>query len=342
MADELTGAAAATPIPIRIVGPPPIERNFLDFYHPARLCLPSQVINHEAIYSHENQMYISDLNQFEITCNPQFQEGISIRSATPITVLTSDGTPLSGYGLIYPSQRHLPPNEQKWLVNFTPNASCVESELLTFKKISEHLAVNVLMTNYRGVGGSLRAPKQQVTTADDMILDGFATISHLLSKGIPANNIVAIGFSIGGAIATYAAAKFPGLNLGVINSFHKLSAVPLHKFRNSDLARVSSVLSLMAWHLIELSVLSQFGELDSGKAISGVTGKIIISQATKDPIIEPGVQLIRKIPAHLNPIILGHDADRHIFNIGDASNPNAAEFVKHLNDIFTQMMITSP
>lgn len=135
-------------------------------------------------------------------------------NAEQVTVETEDGVEID-------TVKIKNGKSDKWIVYFCPNASCYEVQLDELKKISDLTGANVYTGNYRGVMRS----KGGIRSTHDMILDGKAMVQKLISEGVPPENILIQGWSIGGGVATEVAANFPKAHLCNLSSFGSLSSV---------------------------------------------------------------------------------------------------------------------
>ena len=72
-----------------------------------------------------------------------------------------------------------------------------EDVLYTASTVSKFNARRMLVTNYRGYGGSTGKPGQEA-----LYKDGLATYEHALSKGVRADQIVVMGRSLGSGVAS--------------------------------------------------------------------------------------------------------------------------------------------
>jgi len=121
--------------------------------------------------------------------------------AEQVTVRTADDVDLDTLSIEHIKQKKKA-SEQKWIVYFLGNAMCYEQALEQIKIMSERTGASILTGNYRGVMRSQGA----ATSSHDLILDGEAMVQYLLNKGVPPENILLHGLSLGGAVATEVAA----------------------------------------------------------------------------------------------------------------------------------------
>ncbi len=111
-------------------------------------------------------------------------------------------------------------SDQKWIILVNGNADHYENKLDFVKGYGQEVGANVLVFNYRGVGRSEKEPVK----ADDLVQDLDTCFQFLQSKGIKDENIVLHGYSLGGGVATQAAALHPAAGLINQNSFSSLSS----------------------------------------------------------------------------------------------------------------------
>lgn len=132
-----------------------------------------------------------------------------------VKVTTADGVELDTLMRQNANQLNLPAAQQKWIVFFNPNAASYEDLIEELKEISVRTGANVYTGNYRGVMES----KGRANSTHDMILDGEAMVQKLLASGVPSENILLHGWSIGGGVATEVAAlhQEPGHEMHLCN-----------------------------------------------------------------------------------------------------------------------------
>lgn len=171
---------------------------------------------------------ISEINQI----NNFRKHFISHDNIERIAIQTSDGVEID-------TVKIKNDKSDKWIVYFCPNAACYEQHLAELEEISERTGANVYTGNYRGVMCS----KGRIQSTNDMVLDGKAMVEKLLSEGVPQENILIHGLSIGGGVATEVASNYPKVHLCSDRSFgslvHFLDAqVPII---GSMLGRIASI-----------------------------------------------------------------------------------------------------
>jgi hypothetical protein len=179
-----------------------------------------------------------------------------------------DGAVVNGMGIFQDKEekkefREGKAQNQRWLIYFNGNMQNYESGLYDFQSTGKNFNVNMLVFNYRGVGNSIGYP----TTAADLIADGQACVSYLLSKGVPEENILVDGFSLGGGIGTQVASLYEKIGLKNFNSFGslaKLAAVYVNR------PIVEKIIPAIGWELdsvkafekIQTSTLFVFNKQD--------------------------------------------------------------------------------
>jgi hypothetical protein len=168
-------------------------------------------------------------------------------NAEQLTIRTADGIDLDTLIINNANQNNFPIDQQKWIVFFQGNGACYENNLTQQKLLSDHTSASILTGNYRGVMRS----KGSATSAHDIVLDGEAMVQYLLNKGVPSNNILIHGWSLGGAVATEVASYHQQLgnemNLCNDRSFSTLSDVVKSMFPNVFGFIISQILFSANW-----------------------------------------------------------------------------------------------
>lgn len=118
-------------------------------------------------------------------------------NAHQVKVTTADGVEIDTMMIQNDHQINLPTHEQKWIVFFHGNDMCYEESLNDFKELSKRTGASVYTGNYRGVMSSKGSP----SSSHDLVLDGEAMVQKLLAAGVPSENILLHGWSIGGGVA---------------------------------------------------------------------------------------------------------------------------------------------
>jgi hypothetical protein len=135
--------------------------------------------------------------------------------ASQILVITADGIEIDTLAIQNEDQLTKEPKDQKWIVFFVGNDSCYEQLLHYYKTISESTGANIYSGNYRGVMESKGAPN----STHDLVLDGEAMVQKLLADGVPPENILIHGWSLGGGVATEVSSyhQEKGHEMGIVN-----------------------------------------------------------------------------------------------------------------------------
>jgi fermentation-respiration switch protein FrsA (DUF1100 family) len=124
-----------------------------------------------------------------------------------VTLATDDGYWLHGW--------YLPADaRQLTVLFFHGNAGNVSNRLDTLR-LFHQLGLNTLIIDYRGYGRSEGAPSEPGT-----YLDAAAAWRYLVeARGVPRNDIVVFGRSLGAAVATWLAASYPPRALVIESAF---------------------------------------------------------------------------------------------------------------------------
>lgn len=126
-----------------------------------------------------------------------------------VTMTTPDGVKLDG---VHICQNDHP--DAKTIVFCNPNAASYEDfyplmrdqELREGYRDSSGQLYNYLFFNYRGVGTSEGSPDPE-----GLLIDGYTAVHTVEQQlGVPRNNIIVHGWSLGGAVGAYAAAQHQG------------------------------------------------------------------------------------------------------------------------------------
>lgn len=159
--------------------------------------------------------------------------GIEEHGWESVEVTTADGLALDVYMHIDHRQLDLKAADQTWVVQFLGNGAHYEMILDDAVEVGHTLGRNSLVFNLRGVGRSEGLP----IVERDLLADGRACLQYLHQGGVPSKNILLMGHSLGGAIATLLHAE-PSFQGHLVNdrSFSSLPAVPLALFHNPKVA----------------------------------------------------------------------------------------------------------
>lgn len=147
--------------------------------------------------------------------------------------------------------------DQKWIIHFNGNMQFYEDNLFDSQYHGKNHDANVLVFNYRGVGESKGSPLK----ADDLIADGEACVKYLLSKGVPEENILIQGFSLGGGIGIQVASLHEKIGLENGSSFSTLSQAASALVNSSF---VGKILIALDW---ELDSVSAYEKIKTNKWI---------------------------------------------------------------------------
>lgn len=204
----------------------------------------------------------------------QFQKNNFLRlmtdTAHEFDLKMEDGATINGIGIFQDKEgkKEFCENKAKnqtWVVHFNGNMQFYENSLYNSLSTGKNLEVNLLVFNYRGVGESQGNP----ITTQDLIADGEACIKYLLSKGVPEENILIDGLSLGGGVGTQVASLHERIRLINLNSFSSLSQIVSVHF-NSIFGKI---LISLGW------------ELDSIKAFEKIKADKLIVYHKKDAIM---------------------------------------------------------
>jgi fermentation-respiration switch protein FrsA (DUF1100 family) len=148
-------------------------------------------------------VHVPNLPGRKLTATPT-QIGLTYQS---VSFSTEDGVTLHGWFL--PAQQ-----SSKTLLFFHGNAGNI-SHRLTSLAIFNGLGLNILIFDYRGYGRSAGKPSEQ-----GLYRDAQAALNYLQNKrGIVLEETIFFGRSLGGAVATWLAARHPPRALIIESSF---------------------------------------------------------------------------------------------------------------------------
>ena len=133
---------------------------------------------------------------------------------------SADGSHLHGWYLRHP--------DPEWVVLYCHgNAGNVTHRADILKKVQEHLDASILIFDYQGYGRSEGAPSERAA-----LDDARAARAWLAAReGIPEDEIVIMGRSLGGAVAVDLAAKDGAKALVVESSFTSVPEMAKHLYR---------------------------------------------------------------------------------------------------------------
>jgi pimeloyl-ACP methyl ester carboxylesterase len=131
---------------------------------------------------------------------------------------TPDGLSLHGW--------YIPGPDTLTLVWFHGNAGNISTRLATIADVRMNLGYNIFIFDYRGYGLSSGKPSEEGTYSDSD-----AVMAYLLSsKNLEPSQTVLWGHSLGCAIATEVATKYPTRALILQSGFTSIPAMSSHKY----------------------------------------------------------------------------------------------------------------
>lgn len=172
-----------------------------------------------------------------------------------VTLVTDDGYRLHGW--------YLPADaRQPTVLFFHGNAGNVSHRLDTLR-LFHRLGLNTLIIDYRGYGRSEGAPSEPGT-----YLDATAAWRYLVDdRGVPCEDIVVFGRSLGAAVATWLAARYPPRALVLESAF---TSVP-------DLAA-------KLYPFLPVRLLSRY-QYNNRSWIAQITRPVLVVHSVADEII---------------------------------------------------------
>lgn len=224
------------------------------------------------------------------------QEVVESLHATALRILSTLPAEKTGTAVLFQRDAHIQlsgisitttapceEKKQKWIVFFLPNGFLWEQQLHKLIQLSSIFKpedqVNIISYNYRGRGLSTGSPHSE----EEILQDGQAIVKDLLQRGILPENILLHGFSLGGGIATYVAARFAdeGISLALCNerSFSSIPAVLKNR-----LPVIGALFGKLA--------LEHGWTLDCSKVVLRLTGKVLVLSHLQDELILPPAQFI--------------------------------------------------
>ncbi|MBS0287716.1 MAG: hypothetical protein JSR17_10490 [Proteobacteria bacterium] len=144
--------------------------------------------------------------------------------------------------------------DKKYIIYFNGNATYALQTADEMKRDAALHQCTVINFDYPGVGES----EGKTVIAKDMVNAGYAQVKRLIDMGVPAENIILKGQSIGGAVATMVAGKCHenGEPVGVINqrSFAKMSRVVKEILGGGKLGSIGSgIIQGLGWGMDALA-----------------------------------------------------------------------------------------
>jgi pimeloyl-ACP methyl ester carboxylesterase len=134
-----------------------------------------------------------------------------------IRIATADGLTLRAFHR--PTRSGLPT-----LIFFHGNGSDIEGGEYATRALAVQ-GYGILLPEYRGYGGNPGAPTEQ-----GLYRDGDAAVAWLMTRGVPADRIVAIGNSLGSGVATEMAVRHRFAGLVLVSGFASLPRVTLEHY----------------------------------------------------------------------------------------------------------------
>lgn len=116
-----------------------------------------------------------------------------------VKVTTEDHITLDGVEIHFEGEKK-ERQEQIWHVFYNPNTATYEMSMESFLEQGQGLGHNFLLINYRGTGDS---EKKNPSCFGDLVKDGTAAVEYLIASGVPKENIIIEGLSLGGAVAIH-------------------------------------------------------------------------------------------------------------------------------------------
>lgn len=203
--------------------------------------------------------------------------------ATQNTIEAADQTKLDTVAIENSMMQQKPPSEQKWVIFNPGNAMCYEEILDAIKELSDATGASYLLGNYRGVMRSKGAPE----VAHDLVLDGEAMVQYLLQKGVPKENILIHGISLGGGVGTAVAANHQGETTGI------------HLFNDRSFSSLTDAIKGLIPNIfgkIGASLASPAGwQLDSVANYEKIKGKKVLLHAKGDGVIRYSYSLYKGV-----------------------------------------------
>lgn len=170
------------------------------------------------------------------------------------TVRTADGESLAAWWIPHPQPRCS-------VIHFHGNAGNRSGRLADAERF-HHLGCNVLMTDYRGYGGSTGSPSEAGT-----YLDTEAMWDAALEAGAEPASTLVFGRSLGGPNAAYLASQRPAGGLILESTFESLPAL-------TD--------DLFGWLSLHALVRNEY---PTAKHLAAFEGPVLILHSTEDDLI---------------------------------------------------------
>jgi pimeloyl-ACP methyl ester carboxylesterase len=195
---------------------------------------------------------------YQLHDNFFIKENANLYDFQRIKILTHDGAKLDTLEI---KQKQ---GYKKYVIYFNTKATCYEHRLSESRELIHDLQMlgcNMVCFNYRGVSQSTGS----VNAIADLVVDGIAQVDRLLALGVPAEEIILHGRSLGGTIALHVAAHYMklGIQLHVFNIFGFSNVTNILMDR---VAESSFLVRLMNWATIKLGLCATKFEINSTSA----------------------------------------------------------------------------
>lgn len=139
-----------------------------------------------------------------------------LKNYKEVSFTSFDGVTLTGWWIEHPDKNP----ERPILLYCHGNADCV-SQLAQVSKIFYDFGFDALIFDYRGYGGSQKAPLSEKTVDGDAM----AAYQWLKARGIPENRIIVWGHSLGSSVAAELATQTHPAGLILEGAFPSIHAV---------------------------------------------------------------------------------------------------------------------
>ncbi len=221
------------------------------------------------------------------------------------------------------SDPNTPVKDKKYIIHFNGNGTFANQTIPTLAAEGQEHECVVINFDYPGVGESTGKSYR----AKHMVDAGLAQVQRLLDMGVPAENIMLKGQSIGGGVATLTAAKLhdKGQKVSLYNerSFSKLSDVPAKAIGGPIGKLVGFIIKKAGWEMNAIKawnkIPAQYKEYCYAKhdevippKVSGLAGAIKKQRAKEKD--EAKVSLEKENDKE-RKLLVGHND--HIYNFDD-------------------------
>lgn len=141
-------------------------------------------------------------------------------------IKTYDDVRLQTMEMVHAEQLKKPAAEQKYVIFFNGNGMDFTDNREEATRYMREGKFNTILFNYRGTGGVGRKP----LSSADLTIDGIAQVQRLLDMGVPSENIILRGLSLGGGVATK-----------VAEYFHLQEKKPIYIFNDRSFSSLQNV-----------------------------------------------------------------------------------------------------